>query len=597
MMKNSRSRTFHLLPLGLLVMAAVWLLTASSVRGIDDDDLRAEYEPESEAEVKKPEQPNKPTGYNTSYVDTVFHFEQPETVDNRPPERRDTGPEPKARTFGVIVDCGSSGTRAHIYSWDTEFDVSLQMLHNIEPVRNESSGRPLTDRIFPGLHTFANSNRRQRVNYIRPLMEFIKANIPNTRLKYTGVYFMATAGMRLISELDRQSIMSDIKEFVQANYKFAYVETSVISGKDEGMYQWVSVNAKGKRFLAEHTGSKTKTYAVIEMGGASIQVTYKLRSGLAELVVQSLPGDLRPTYWKQLVEPEISRSGVLDHNFHLHSTTFLGLGVNSAREAYLDLLIHEDQKPRKRKLLTSISRSLLRRVSSSKSLKQYVGQGERVPTFEDPCLPAGYETPEPLEKPMRLLKKSKEAPKIGYNAEEKDKMFKFNLIGSGDFRKCKRLIGKMLRVAKKEKMLCTEEKDNCTMSLLGEKFVPFPRFDFVAIGGFNYALRNSIINSSERYNHFKIACKIRKICAMSYNRMDSKFGKIVKDKKILSSACFRALWVDTFLVKGLKMPKEFSMLELTNSINNNEVDWTLGAILDKSFAIERATENMNSGSL
>jgi len=543
---------------------------------------------------------------SSGFKPSSFHFELPQVLDSREVKE---GPEPKAQTYGVIVDCGSSGTRAHLYHWDTEIDFSLQMLHDIEPVREPHTNKPLTHKVSPGLSSLVDTSREQRHEYIKPLMEFITKAIPASRHKYTGVYFMATAGMRLLDEEDRDSIMNDIRQFVSDSYNFAKVKTSVISGTDEGMYQWISINAKDKRFLSDRTNYHTRTYGVIEMGGASIQVTYQLRPGAGELQARSLPSKLRQLYWDQLVEPAISRSHILDHNYKLHSTTFLGLGSNSARDAYLDVLVHEQyhknplaELVRGLVLPGCFGRPAVHDDDDEDAYDAHEGAHEqhahdqrkkaRPRQLVDPCLPRGYSSNQLYRKPTRMLKSaSKDKRTVGFIAVDDEETFEFTLAGSGDFNKCKRLMDKMIKLAKEEKMFCTRrEERTCTMSLLGENFVPFRKFDFVAISGFYHAFVSPVFGSDESYDHTRVMRRAKRVCNASWQQLSKTYATMKEEH--LSSACFRAIWADTFLVKGLKMPEDYDMLDTKNKINDDELDWTLGAILDKSLAIERATETI-----
>lgn len=483
--------------------------------------------------------------------------------------------EQEDQTYGVIVDCGSSGTRAHIYQWDSILEYP-ELLHDIGPSRG-AKGEPLSLKIRPGLSSLAD-NPASSSDYIKPILDFIIEHIPESRHPYTGIYILATAGMRLLDEQTQKDIMTDIANYVKENYRFARVRTSVISGADEGMYQWISVNSKARRFLEKETDSKTKTFAVIEMGGASAQVTYQLRRGMEGVQATQLPASALEDYYDQTVEPAISRSNLIEHTYRLHSTTFLGFGSASAREAYLDLLIKEHQK----------FHSLL--AWPTKLFKSCFGlsgmDDEIADTVDDPCMPVGYLS-DRMKKPKAMFAVRNKT--IGFIADEDDneKNFFYKLRGRGNYAKCKRLVERMLKLAKKEGLNC-KPHESCTMSLIGTKFVPFKRYDFVAIGDI-FHTTNIMLRSSGVYDHNKIVTKTKTICETPYNELQQKYPNL-QDQSRYYLECFKAVWVDTFLVKALRMPEDFEMLKTINSIGGDELDWTLGAVLDKSLAIERATE-------
>jgi hypothetical protein len=46
--------------------------------------------------------------------------------------------------------------------------------------------------------------------------------------------------------------------------------------------------------------------------------------------------------------------------------------------------------------------------------------------------------------------------------------------------------------------------------------------------------------------------------------------------------CFKSAWLYTFLHDGLKFPVNYQRLRSASLVNNNDVQWTLGAILYKT---------------
>jgi hypothetical protein len=53
--------------------------------------------------------------------------------------------------YGVIVDCGSSGSRVYIYHWPPHTGQINQLL-NLQPVR-DADGKPYIKKIEPGKNT------------------------------------------------------------------------------------------------------------------------------------------------------------------------------------------------------------------------------------------------------------------------------------------------------------------------------------------------------------------------------------------------------------------------------------------------------------
>ena len=82
------------------------------------------------------------------------------------------------------------------------------------------------------------------LEYIRPLMEFASKHIPEKYHKETPLYILATAGMRLLSKEDQDGILTHLKDGINANYPFLFPDGNleVISGRQEGIYQWLAIN-------------------------------------------------------------------------------------------------------------------------------------------------------------------------------------------------------------------------------------------------------------------------------------------------------------------------------------------------------------------
>lgn len=472
------------------------------------------------------------------------------------------------------MDCGSSGTRANIFEWDSSVEFP-ELLYKIEPMK-DAEGRAVSMKIQPGLSSIRDEPDRAS-DYMQPIIDFILSKIPKQARRSTGIYILATAGLRLLDESLQLSMMKDIALDLKINYEFAKVKTKVISGATEGMYQWMTVNSKAKRFLSVDTKSDSRTYGVIEMGGASIQVTYQLQRGMDEYIKSTMapyPG-AEKAFESQIIRPQMSDEAI-EYDYHLVSTTFLGFGSNSAREAYVDLLVNLAYKQR--------------RFSAEKYAPDYVGQfiKEKPLLLKDPCMPRGTE--QFMEKPLNMLEARGKT--IGFAIDESQPTFYVKLIGTGRFSYCQKYLHKVLARAKSEKMNC-KKGEPCTMSLLGTPFVPFFSYKFVGLADFYYTT-NEMLKLSGKYNRKKIIKRLREICEMPYKQLLRKYPQANRfDPTRVQSECFKGVWIDTFLTEGLKMPDRYEKFETINQIQGSTLDWTLGAVLDNSLTIEMASEALN----
>jgi Golgi nucleoside diphosphatase len=493
------------------------------------------------------------------------------------------------QTYGVIVDCGSSGTRVHIYQWDTELTYP-NLLQDIEPMRDPVTNETVSKKFTPGLSKLADSSTEDIHAYIKPVADYIAEKVPESRHQFTVVYLMATAGMRLLDEKSQERIMTVAKNYIGAwwriaenrsHYNFRDVTTSVISGSQEGMYSWISVNSRTKRFLHPESDQQTKTYGIMEMGGASVQVAYQLAPGVKELILSVMSSDhLKKIYEAQVIVPQISRNHSEESRYELHSTTFLGFGGDSARDAFLDLLIKKHNVKSHASLWF-------------RSISRWFKRPEPMMVVYDPCSPSGYKSE--LKKPSRMLVSTTKT--IGFTIEDADEnteggLFSFRVKGVGNYAKCKRLVEELLWTAKEEKLNCKPD-ELCPMELLGEYFVPYLGIDYIGIGDFYYTT-NTMLEQDGNYKRDEIRDQTKKICQTPMSELEKTYFDIAnsdspKVRERIHSECFRAVWVDTLLRKGFRMPEDASFMT-RSEVYGEEPDWTLGAVLDKSLAIDEKTE-------
>lgn len=477
--------------------------------------------------------------------------------------------------YSVIVDCGSSGSRAHLFRWAAKSTEPNKLLESLEPMRDQQTGRPLIRRVEPGLASLRDQPESASV-YMKPIMEFVSAEIPKESQRETPIYFMATAGLRLLSRRERKAILDDIAKDLKRDYNFPEIHTRVISGAQEGAYEWFSINAHARR-LAQQSDSffgdtlhcktaATRRLGLLEMGGASIQVAYELTDELDRLLTASLSGSKAALDAYQHSQIELNMDTEGQRKVRLFSATFLGLGSNSARDLAVDLLI--------RSSLPVTGLDSLAKVD-------YVHKLE----LNDPCLPR--EASEITVKPLDILQDKSRT--IGFKAPESDQArLEVTLKGTGNFRLCQRLVHQLLRLAKSEKLNCHDNEEAsanfCPMSLLGQPFVPLKFVQFVGLGDL-FHTTNEMIHAAGKFNFFAVRARAASICSTPYNLLVKLYPEATrKDSKRILHECFKANWVLAFLGAGLGVsPKTSRQVETVDKVNGQEVDYTFGAMTVKLF--------------
>ncbi|KAG8536289.1 hypothetical protein GDO81_026712, partial [Engystomops pustulosus] len=131
-------------------------------------------------------------------------------------------------------------------------------------------------------------------DYMKPLLSYAASYIPKAKHKETPLYILCTAGMRVLPESQQSAILQDLVKDVPQEFDFLFSEAhaEVISGKQEGVYAWISINFVLGRFdhvvddedavVAVTVGTqedaiiRKRTVGIIDMGGGSLQIAYEV---------------------------------------------------------------------------------------------------------------------------------------------------------------------------------------------------------------------------------------------------------------------------------------------------------------------------------
>lgn len=195
--------------------------------------------------------------------------------------------------YGVVVDCGSSGSRIFVYCWPRHNGNPHDLL-DIRQMRDKNR-KPVVMKIKPGISEFATSPEKVS-DYISPLLNFAAEHVPRAKHKETPLYILCTAGMRILPESQQKAILEDLLTDIPVHFDFLFSDShaEVISGKQEGVYAWIGINFVLGRF--EHIeddeeavvevnipGSESReailrkrTAGILDMGGVSTQIAYEV---------------------------------------------------------------------------------------------------------------------------------------------------------------------------------------------------------------------------------------------------------------------------------------------------------------------------------
>lgn len=447
-----------------------------------------------------------------------------------------------ALNYGIVVDCGSSGSRVFVYYWPPH-NGNPHTLLDIRQMKDRDR-KPVVKKIKPGISTLAKTPT-QASDYLNPLLSFAAAHVPKNKHKETPLYILCTAGMRLLPESQQTDILEDLIADIPLEFDFLFSRShaEVISGKQEGVYAWIGINFVLGRFdhadeedvTVEVTTSsqnqrpisRRRTVGIMDMGGASLQIAYEVPSAITFNSPQEKEAG-------KSVLAEFNLGCDVEHTQHVYRVyvaTFLGFGGNMARQRYEDQLVNNT-------------------LAKNRFLTTQTGLSENKP-YLDPCLPAGLS--DTLVRDNHTL----------------------YLRGQGDWTHCQEAVRPFLGL------------HNGTMSPGGIYQAPinFSNSEFYGFSEFFYCTED-VLRLGGQYDSQKYSQSAKEYCSTKWStlkqRLDSKLFSQQADMGRLKLQCFKSAWMYEVLHSGFRFPTDYQSLKTAQLVYDKEVQWTLGAILFKT---------------
>ncbi|XP_053125420.1 ectonucleoside triphosphate diphosphohydrolase 4 isoform X4 [Hemicordylus capensis] len=436
--------------------------------------------------------------------------------------------------YGIMVDCGSSGSRIFVYCWPRHNGNPHDLL-DIKQMRDRSR-KPVVMKIKPGISEFATSPEKVS-DYIFPLLNFAAGHVPRAKHKETPLYILCTAGMRILPESQQKAILEDLLTDIPVHFDFLFSDShaEVISGKQEGVYAWIGINFVLGRF--EHTddeddavvevhipGSENqeaivrkRTVGILDMGGVSTQIAYEVPK--TEEVAKNLLAEFNLGCDAHQTE----------HVYRVYVATFLGFGGNAARQRYADSI-------------------LTNTVFRNRLLGKQTGMTSETP-YLDPCLPLDVQD-EILQNGQTMY-----------------------LRGTGDFHLCREVIQPFMN------------KTNETQTSLNGVYQPPVHFENSEFYGFSefYYCTEDVLRMGGDYSAAKFIKAAKDYCATKWSVLRERFDRGLyashADLHRLKYQCFKSAWMFEVFHNGFSFPTNYGNLKTALQVYDKEVQWTLGAIL------------------
>lgn len=401
----------------------------------------------------------------------------------------------------------------------------------------------------PGVSSFADQPELVGPDHLADLLKHARDIIPDDAIRDTPIFLLATAGMRLLPNLERELLLEQICSYSRANSDFLLPDCDahiqVIPGVTEGLYGWIATNYLLGSFdepKGHDHGKGHHTYGFLDMGGASAQIAFA--PNITE--TEKHANDLRLLRLRNVDgSPQ---------EYRVFVTSWLEFGVREARRRYLETL---------------------QAASGTDGIKE----------FPDPCLPAGLRT----TMDGKLLH------------PDDDETY---LLGTGRFDECLRQTFPLLD----KDAPCADEP-----CLLHGTHVPAIDFDvnhFIGISEYWHTTHEifEMGHKDKAYDFNTYQERVRSFCSQDWHAIEKglvqhRWGKKVDQEKA-SEVCFKASWVINVLHNGIGVPRVglenttgsghngtkevlshtkdkgyLDAFQAVNKIDSTEVSWTLGKMV------------------
>ena len=380
-----------------------------------------------------------------------------------------------------------------------------------------------------GISTFGTKPQLVGKDHLKKLFDHALKVVPEDAVPDTPIFLLATAGMRLLPDSQRQKLLAEVCSYAQSHTEFQITSCEsnfeVITGETEGLYGWLAANylLGGFDSSEDHVqGKEHHTYGFLDMGGASAQIAFSPNATESEKHAEDL----------KLVRLRMISGAAVESRVFV--TTWLGYGANEARRRYVEALLDE---------------------SDSRDT------GE----LEDPCLPVG-------------LKISTQGDVLLPGSTVKGKQP--TLIGTGKFDEC---LDRTYPLLDKDAP-CEDEP-----CLLHGVHVPAIDFDvnhFVGVSEYWHTTHEvfEMGHKDKAYDFNTYQQRVKDFCSDKWATIAEgiekhQWGKKV-DEKTAVEVCFKASWLINLLHEGIGIPRVG--LEETSSSHNGTED-VLQSAKDKGY--------------
>ncbi|XP_032240692.2 ectonucleoside triphosphate diphosphohydrolase 8 [Nematostella vectensis] len=416
--------------------------------------------------------------------------------------------------YSIVLDAGSTHTDLMVYKWTTK-----DVLQGTALVKQIGSCMSTGGSISSYASTDPNKAGSSLEGCIRNTAEKL---IPTYLQAKSPIYLGATAGMRLVRETDTEAadqIMKSVQHTLHASpFKFQDEQARIISGDEEGLSSWVTVNylRGGLLYRGILSNSSVQPTAhlqgALDMGGASTQITFPLHPGVT----------VPQKYTKYL--------HLYGRRHRLYTHSYLCYGNKEAERRYMF--------------------SLLKNSSMAAIV-------------DNPCAPEGL-----VEN--RTVQYLLQPPCVDSHIPSSNQTF-YTFRGTGNVTECSSKVARMFNFSS-----CFGST-NCSFDGVFQPSTEDTKF--VAFSSYYYVAHSLNLTSASPSGNISLAGLKRaadKFCSEPWAEVDTGNSP----KQFLKTLCFDAQYIFTLLTQGYHLNENSSDVSFQNSIHGRSLGWALGFMIN-----------------
>lgn len=457
-------------------------------------------------------------------------------------------------SYLAMIDAGSSGCRAHVYRYGKLGTITGPLY--VLPQHDSK-------KVKPGLSSFA-GNPQDAGASLQGLIDFMKEQVPEKDWAVTPIWLKATAGLRMLEPAKSDAVLASVRTFLldksKSPFLFRASWARIIPGNEEGGFGWIAFNYL-KRIIGPKRDPQAldTPYAVVEMGGASAQVSQMAPTPAAAAAI--------PEKYKFSFTIE-------KDTYQLYTHSYLGFGAEQGRE--------------------QLNKALAATQGGS-------------PQVKDPCLYKGYQrsaadpVSEPYQGPAGLAVVGNSDESIGYCPTVVAKIFKYfhhgnNAAQTATATPTAEPVCDLASQPAPHSFGCVHQPDFVAQSA---NFLIFENFYYMASGinvqpaggapaaaGANGTSPKAVFPLRTTAANIKAAAS--KVCSADWSTVQATYPLDNQPKDVGLKMCFSGSYAYSFLVDGLKID-EHKILTIQKEVGASEIEWALGAAYKEAADLLKRT--------